>query len=91
MTNDSGSRKYELRHAILKWWHGGESSGQSIRKSIGVYRYSERFEKPDSPKYHWSARFFRVPVDFIAKNLAAILVGLIVGVLVLIVGQRWFS
>lgn len=90
MTNEPSSRKYELRYAILKWWYGGESGRQRVRKSTGVYKHSEGFEKPDNPKYHWTAKLFRVPVDFIAKNFTTILVGLIVGVSVLVVGQQWF-
>ena len=80
-----------LRRAIQIWWYGGESGRQQRRKALGVYRTSESFEKAETPKYHWTALLVRIPLKFIHSQFATFLAGVLVGVVLLWIGQKWFN
>lgn len=92
---DSNKAKYGLRHMVKVWWYGGESGRQKLRKTTGVYKLEEGFEKPEKPSYHWTALVVRWPVYIVKRHTAAVFIGLVVGigsgVAVLYIGETWFG
>lgn len=74
-----------LLHKIQKWWYGGESSRQKLRQTTGVYSQEEGFEKPEKPKFHWTAIVCRLPVEFFQAHLWLIVATVLAGVLILII------
>ncbi len=93
--SDSERQKYGFMHRIKLWWNGGESSRQTLRKTTGVYDIDEGFDKPDKPRYHWTAIVIRWPACLIKRHAVAVIIGLFVGigsgVAVLLIGETWFN
>lgn len=74
-----------LRYRLKKWWHGGESGRQHLRRATGVYRSEEGFEKPENPEFHWTAKVVRVPIRFFQAHIGAIIATVLATLLALFI------